>query len=41
LLPHAALLAAMHASLPSHRQHLAEKNVALLNLGADFVSRGM
>jgi Pyruvate/2-oxoacid:ferredoxin oxidoreductase gamma subunit len=41
LVPHAALLAAMHESLPPHRQHLAEKNVALLNLGADFVLRGI
>ena len=31
-----SVLAAMRASLPPHRQHLAEKNVELLNRGAEY-----
>jgi 2-oxoglutarate ferredoxin oxidoreductase subunit gamma len=37
LVDHDALLAAMRDSLPPHRQQLADKNVAFLNQGADFV----
>ena len=37
LVEHAAVVAAMLDSLPPHRQHLAEKNVRLLNQGADFI----
>jgi Pyruvate/2-oxoacid:ferredoxin oxidoreductase gamma subunit len=40
LVDHDALLAAMRDSLPPHRQHLAEKNVALLNQGTDFMRSG-
>jgi Pyruvate/2-oxoacid:ferredoxin oxidoreductase gamma subunit len=29
-----ATITAMRETLPAHRQHLAERNVALLNLGA-------
>jgi len=34
LVDHDALVVAMRESLPPHRQHLAEKNVMLLNVGA-------
>ena len=37
LVDHNALVQAMHDSLPPHRQHLAEKNVQLLNQGVDFI----
>ena len=37
LVTHTALVAAMRDALPTHRQHLAEKNVALLNEGAEFI----
>ena len=32
-----SLVTAMRASLPPHRQQLAEKNVQLLNQGAEYV----
>ena len=38
LVDHTAVVQAMRDSLPPHRQHLAEKNVELLNQGADFVT---
>jgi len=38
LVPLAALIAAMHASLPPHRQALAERNVQLLNLGTNYIN---
>ena len=37
LLATESLVAAMRASLPPHRQHLADKNVELLNLGAEYL----
>jgi len=40
LVDHDALVTAMRDSLPPHRQHLAEKNVQLLDLGANFIRRG-
>jgi len=40
LVAHDAVVAAMRDSLPPHRQHLAEKNVQLLNQGADFMRQG-
>jgi 2-oxoglutarate ferredoxin oxidoreductase subunit gamma len=36
-----AVVQAMRDSLPPHRQHLAEKNVQLLNQGAAFIRNGM
>lgn len=41
LVAHAAVVQAMRESLPPHRRHLAEKNVPLLDQGADFIRRGM
>jgi len=41
LVPVAGVIAAMRESLPSHRQQLADKNVQLLNLGAEFVRDGV
>ena len=35
---HTALVSAMRTALPPHRQHLAEKNVTLLTLGAAYVA---
>lgn len=35
-----SLVAAMHASLPPHRQQLFEKNVQLLNQGANYIGAG-
>ena len=37
LVDHAALVPAMRDALPPHRLHLAEKNVQLLDHGADFI----
>ncbi|HVO25087.1 MAG TPA: 2-oxoacid:acceptor oxidoreductase family protein [Candidatus Margulisiibacteriota bacterium] len=37
LVGHDAVVQAMRDSLPPHRQHLAEKNVQLLNQGAQFI----
>jgi 2-oxoglutarate ferredoxin oxidoreductase subunit gamma len=37
LVDHDAVVQAMRDSLPPHRQHLAEKNVQLLNQGAAFI----
>lgn len=37
---HAALVQAMRDALPPHRQHLAERNVDMLNRGADWVHSG-
>jgi Pyruvate/2-oxoacid:ferredoxin oxidoreductase gamma subunit len=36
LVPVASCIAAMRASLPPHRRQLAEKNVQLLNVGAEY-----
>lgn len=40
LVEHAAVVQAMRDALPSHRQHLAEKNVQLLDQGAAFIRAG-
>ena len=40
LVDHNAVVQAMRDSLPPHRQHLAEKNVELLNQGAEFITPG-
>jgi len=40
LVDHAAVVQAMRDSLPPHRQHLAEKNVQLLDQGATFIRAG-
>jgi Pyruvate/2-oxoacid:ferredoxin oxidoreductase gamma subunit len=37
LVDHDAVVQAMRDSLPPHRQHLADKNVQLLNQGAEFI----
>jgi len=39
LVDHDAVVQAMRDSLPPHRQHLAGKNVQLLNQGAEFIRR--
>jgi 2-oxoglutarate ferredoxin oxidoreductase subunit gamma len=41
LVEHDAVVAAMRDSLPPHRQHLAEKNVHLLDQGAAFIHNGI
>lgn len=38
LVPREALVAAMRDSLPAHRQHLAARNVDMLNRGADWAA---
>jgi 2-oxoglutarate ferredoxin oxidoreductase subunit gamma len=40
LVEHAAIVQAMRDSLPPHRQHLAEKNVEFLNIGAAAAAAG-
>ena len=39
IVPHDALITAMREVLPPHRQHLADKNVQLLNHGTEFITR--
>ncbi len=41
LVDHDAVVQAMRDSLPPHRQHLADRNVQLLNQGAGFIHQGI